>query len=165
MSDTASRFSTSSLAHEEGKGAVPGGGETTIFDDQGVLVTSERVVAAGRTWPLGDVEGVESFRRSPRVLPWLLTLVVGVVVGLPALLSVMAASGDEGRGVYGVALALAGVAIFGSIAALLVVGDTYWLVLRTQQREGRILRSRDAQLISNLVNVVAKAAEAARQRR
>jgi hypothetical protein len=89
----------------------------------------------------------------------------GVVVGLPALLSVMAASGDEASGVYGVALALAGMAIFGSIAAILVVGDTYWLVLRTRQSERRVLRSRDSQLISNLVALVAKAAEAARQRR
>jgi hypothetical protein len=164
MSDSASQFSTSPLAHEKVSEPEHGEREMTLFDDQGVLVTSERVVAAGRTWPLGEVEGVKSFRRSPRVLPWLVTLVVGVVVGLPALLSVMAASGDEGRGIYGAALALAGLAIFGSIAALLVVGDTYWLVLRTRQSEGRVLRSRDAQLISTLVTVVAKAAEAARQR-
>jgi hypothetical protein len=165
MSDSTSQLSTSPLAHEQVKGPDPDEQEMTLFDDQGVLVTSERVIAAGRTWPLGEVEGVESFRRSPRVLPWLVTLVVGVVVGLPALLSVMAASGDEGRGIYGAALALAGVAIFGSIAALLVVGDTYWLVLRTRQREGRVLHSRDPVLISNLVSVVAKAVEAARERR
>ena len=120
--------------------------ETTLFDDQGMLVTSERVVAEGRTWWLGEVEGVDCIRRSPRVLPWLLTLVVGVAVGL----------------LYESAMALAGVAIFGSIAALLMVGDTYWLVLRTGQREGRVLRSRDPQLISRLVALVAKAA-AARQ--
>ncbi|HVG64309.1 MAG TPA: DUF6232 family protein [Hyalangium sp.] len=165
MSNSASQLSTSPLAHEEVRGPGPGERETTLFDDQGVLVTSERVVAAGRTWLLGEVEGVESLRRSPRVLPWLVTLVVGVIVGLPALLSVMAASGEEGRGVYGMALGLAGVAIFGSIAALLVVGDTYWLVLRMRQRERRVLRSRDSQLISNLVTLVAEAAEAARQRR
>lgn len=165
MSDTASQLSTPHLAHEEARGPEHGEREMTLFDDQGVLVTSERVVAAGHTWTLGEVEGVESLRRSPRVLPWLVTLVVGVVVGLPALLSVMAASGDEGRGVYGAALALAGMAIFGSIAALLVVGDTYWLVLRTRQSQRRVLRSRDSQLISNLVSLVAQAAEAARQRR
>lgn len=165
MSNPAPQLSTSPLAHEEMRGPEADERETTLFDGQGVLVTSERVVAAGRSWPLGEVEGVGSFRRSPRVLPWLVALVVGVVVGLPTLLSVMAASGDEGRGVYGVALALAGVAIFGSIAALLVVGDTYWLVLRTRQSERRVLRSRDSQLISNLVTLVAKAAEAARQRR
>jgi hypothetical protein len=165
MSDSASQLSTSPLTHEEVGSTELDERETTLFDDQGVLVTSERVVAAGRTWLLGEVEGVESFRRSPLVLPWLVTLVVGVVVGLPALLAVMAASGDEGRGVYGAALALAGVAIFGSIAALLVVGDTYWLVLRTRQSEGRVLHSRDPVLISNLVTMVAKAVEAARHRR
>ncbi len=156
MSDSASHLSMLPPPHEE---------ETTLFDDQGVLVTSQRVVATGRTWPLGEVEGVDSIRRSPRVLPWLVTLIAGVVVGLPALLSAMATTGGQNRGFYAVALALAGVAIFGSIAALLVMGDTYWLVLRTRQSEGRVLRSRDAQFISNLASVVAKAAEAARQRR
>jgi hypothetical protein len=156
MNDSASHLSTLPPSHAE---------ETTLFDDQGVLVTSERVVTTSRTWLLGDVEGVDSIRRSPRILPWLVTLIVGVVVGLPALLSAMATHGAQEMGLYAAALALAGVAIFGSIAALLVMGDTYWLLLRTRQGEGRVLRSRDAQFISNLVSVVAKAAKAARQRR
>jgi hypothetical protein len=164
MSDSASHFSTSPLSPTEVRGAEPGESETTLFDDQGVLVTSERVVIAGRTWPLGEVEGVDSIRRSPRVLPWLVTLAVGVVVGLPALVSAMATPTARGRGLYEAALVLASAAIFGSIAALLLMGDTYWLVLRIRQSEGRVLRSRDPQLISNLVAVVAKAA-AARQRR
>jgi len=164
MNDSASRLSTSPLSHEGVRGLEHGARETTLFDGQGVLVTSERVVVAGHTWPLGEVEAVDSIRRSPRVLPWLLTLMGGGVVGLPALLSVMATSGAQGSGLYGAALALAGLAIFGSIAVLLMLEDTYWLVLRTRQREGRVLRSRDAQLISKLVTVVAEAAEAARQR-
>jgi hypothetical protein len=163
MNDPASHSSMPLRSHEERR-AERGGRETTLFDGQGVLVTSERVVVSGRTWLLGEVEGVDSIRRGPRVLPWLLTLVVGVVVGLPALLSLMATPGEQGRVLYHAALALAGLAIFGSIAALLVMGDTYWLVLRTRRSEGRVLRSRDSQLISELVTVVAKAAEAARQR-
>jgi hypothetical protein len=153
MNDSASQLSASPLSQE-----------TTLFDGPGVLVTSERVVIAGRAWPLGEVEGVEFMRRSPRVLPWLVILAVGVIMGLPALLSAMATPGAQGRGIYDAALALAGLSIFASIAALLMMGDTYWLVLRTRQREGRVLRSRDPQLISNLVTVVAKAAEAARRR-
>jgi hypothetical protein len=164
MNDSASPLSTPPLSHEEVRSTAPSQRETTLFDDQGVLVTSERVVANGRTWPLGDVEGVDSIRRGPRVLPWLVTLVVGAVVGLPSLLSVMAAPSAQGRGYYDAALALAGLAIFGSIAALLMMEDSYWLVLRTRQREGRVLRSRNPQLISELVTVVAKAAEAARRR-
>jgi Family of unknown function (DUF6232) len=144
--------------------ASPGARETTLFDAQGVLVTSERLVAAGRTWPLGEVEGVDSVRRGPRMLPWVVTLLVGVMVGLPALFSAMAAPGTRGQELYGLAVAAAGAAIFGSIAALLMMGDTYWLVLRTRQSEGRVLRSRDPQLISSLVAVVAQAAAAARQR-
>lgn len=143
----------------------PGEGETTLFDGQGVLVTSERVVASGRTWRLGELEGVDSIRRGPRVLPWLMTLVLGAVVGLPALSALQSRPEAAGSLSYDVVLALAGTAIFVSIAALVVVGDTYWLVLRTRQREGHVLRSRDPQLISTLVTVVAQAAEAARQRR
>lgn len=139
--------------------------ETTLFHEQGVLVTSERVVASGRTWRLGEVEGVDSIRRGPLILPWLVILVLGTVVGLPALSALLASPQAPGRLSYDVVLALAGTAIFASIAALLVVGDSYWLVLRTRQREGHVLRSRDPQLISNLVTVVAQAAAAARQRR
>ena len=164
MNDPAPHLSPSPLAHEEVKSTERVEQETTLFDDQGVLVTSERVVVAGRTWPLGEVESVASIRRAPRVLPWLLTLIAAVAVGLPVLLSVMATPGAQGRALYGALLALAGLAIFGSIAALLVMGDTYWLVVRTRRSEGRVLRSRDSQLISKLVTVVAQAAEAARQR-
>ncbi|WP_224249578.1 DUF6232 family protein [Hyalangium gracile] len=137
--------------------------ETTLFEDQGVLVTSERVVAEGRTWPLREVEGVDSIRRGPRMFPWLMTLMGGLVVGLPMLLSAMASPSARGGELYELALALAGAAIFGSIAALLLMGDTYWLVLRMRQSEGRVLRSRDPQRISHLVAVVARAV-AARQR-
>lgn len=142
-----------------------GEGETTLFDGQGVLVTSERVVASGRSWRLGELEGVDAIRRGPRVLPWLATLVLGAVVGLPALSALQSHPETSGSLSYDVVLALAGTAIFASIAALLVMSDTYWLVLRTRQREGHVLRSRDPQLISTLVAVVAQAAEAARQRR
>jgi hypothetical protein len=163
MSDSTSHLSTSPLSSTGVRGTELGESETTLFDVQGVLVTSERVVIEGRTWPLGDVEGVDSIRHSPRVLPWLVTLTVGVVVGLPLLLSAMATPAARGRGLYEAALVLASAAIFGSIAALLLMGDTYWLVLRTRQSEGRVLRSRDPQLISSLVAVVTQAAAAARQ--
>lgn len=164
MSDSASHLSASSLSPGELRSLGPGEPETTLFDGHGVLVTSRRVVAHGRTWPLGDVEGVDSIRCGPRVLPWLVVLMVSGAVGLPALFSAMAAPDAQGRGLYEAAVALAGVAIFSSIAALLMIGDTYWLVLRTRRREGRVVRSRNPQLISSLVAVVAKAAEAARQR-
>jgi hypothetical protein len=139
-------------------------GERTLFSSQGVLVTSERLVAAGRTWRLGDVERVDAIRRAPRVLPLLVTLVLGAVLGLPVLLAAMAAPGSEGKGHYGVALAVVGTLIFGSIARLLVMGDTSWLVLRTRQSERRVFRSQNHQLVSSLAAVVAGAAAEARQR-
>lgn len=150
---------------EQVPGPQLGQEETLLFNDQGVLVTSERVVASGRTWRVGELVGVDSIRRSPRVLPWLVILVLGAIVGLPVVSSLLASPHAPGSLSYDVVLALAGTAIFASIAALVVVGDSYWLVLRTRQREGHVLRSRDPQLISKLVTVVAEAAEAARQRR
>lgn len=150
---------------EQVTGSQLGQEETLLFNDQGVLVTSERVVASGRTWRVGELVGVGSIRRSPRILPWLVILVLGAIVGLPVLSSLLVSPHAPGSLSYDVVLALAGTAIFASIAALVVVGDSYWLVLRTRQREGHVLRSRDPQLISKLVTVVAEAAEAARQRR
>ncbi|KFE69383.1 DUF6232 family protein [Hyalangium minutum] len=150
---------------EQVTGPQLGQEETLLFNEQGVLVTSERVVASGRTWRVGELVGVGSIRRSPRVLPWLVILVLGAIVGLPVLSSLLVSPHAPGSLSYDVVLALAGTAIFASIAALVVVGDSYWLVLRTRQREGHVLRSRDPQLISKLVTVVGEAAEAARQRR
>lgn len=164
MNDSTSRLSPPSLPHEPLRSPGRGERETLLFDDEGVLVTSERVVIAGRTWPLGDVVEVDSVRRGPHVLPWLVTLIGGAVVGLPVLLSVMATPAAQRQELYNLLLGLAGAAIFGSIAALVMVGDTYWLVLRTRQREGPVLCSRDAQRISHLVTVVEQALEAARQR-
>jgi hypothetical protein len=141
---------------------APGGREVTLFHSAGILVTSERLVAHGRTWLLGEIERVEAIHRAPRVLPLLVTLGGGVVLGLPGLLAAMAGAGEQGRGLYGVGLAVTGLAIFGAIAALVLVEDTYWLVLRTRQRERRVFRSRDRRLVSSLAAVVTEAA--ARQR-
>lgn len=137
--------------------------EITIFQAPGMLVTSQRLAVAGRTWPLGDVERVEAIRRSPRVMPLLMLLGLGVVLGLPALLAAMAASGSQGRGFYEVALVMAVLAIFGSIGSLLSAGDTSCLVLRTRHRERRVFRSRDHEFVSSLAAVVAGAVTAARQ--
>jgi hypothetical protein len=139
--------------------------ESTIFQAQGVLVTSQRLVVAGRTWHLGEVERVEAIRRSPRVLPLLLVLGVGVVLGLPALLAAMAAPGPQGRGSYVAALVLAALIIFGSIGVLLSMGDTSWLVLQTRHSERWVFRSRDHEFVSSLAAVVAATAMVARQRK
>jgi hypothetical protein len=146
------------------KGPQAGHGEITLFQSQGLLVTSERLVAAGRTWQLAEVEHVEAIRRGPRVFPLLVALALGVVVGLPVLLAAMAARGSQGKGIYEVALVLAGMAIFSSIAGLLLIGDTYWLVLRTRHSERRVFRSRQHQTVSSLAAVVTEAVESARRR-
>jgi hypothetical protein len=136
--------------------------ETTLFHSRGVLVTSERVVAAGRTWELGEIERVAAVRRAPRVFPWLLALLVGWIVGVPGLLAAMSTPGAPVGEAYELVLGVAGVALFGTIVGLLSIGDTYWVVLRTRQREGRILRSRDPQLVSHLASLVESAAAAQR---
>jgi hypothetical protein len=128
-----------------------------------VLVTSERLAVAGRTWLLGEVQQVEVVRRAPRVLPILVTLGGGVVVGLPALLASMAAPGARGEGLFELALVVAALVIFGSITRLFSIADTYWLMVRTPQGERRVFRTRQHQLVSSLASVVSQAAAARRR--
>lgn len=141
-----------------------GGPEMMLFQAGGVLVTSRKLVTGRRTWLISELEGVRMLRRAPRVLPQLAALVLGAMVGLPLLHSERVSPSVLGQELYGVALAVAALAIFGSIAGLLMAEDSYWLVLRTRQRERRVFRSRDHQLVANLAEAIAAAVEAARQR-
>lgn len=139
--------------------------ETMLLQAKGVLVTTHRLVMGGQSWLLGEVERVETIRRGPRVLPLLCTLGLGVLLGLPALHAAMAAPGAESRGgLYGAALAVAGLSIFGSIAGLLMMEDKYWLVVWTRQHARQVFRSQDHQLVSRLAVLVSEAVEAARDR-
>ena len=164
MMDSAPRPLTQPLSAEPMQPPAEGR-EQTLFQGGGVLVTSQRLVTEERTWLLGEVEGVVTHHRAPRVLPLLIILVLGVVLGLPMLHSAMASSLAPGRELQGAALVAVALAIFGSIAGLVLVEDTYWLVLRTRQRERRVFRSRDHQFVASLAEAVAAAVEAARQRR
>ncbi len=137
--------------------------EETLFTGDGVLVTSERVVAHGRTWRLGEVVQVEAAHEAPRIGPCLAVLGLGAPVGLPTLLWAMAAAEPGGRGHYGVGLVAVGVALFGAIMRLVLAEDRYWLVLRTGRRERRVFQSRDHELITQLAGVVLEATRA-RQR-
>ncbi len=141
-----------------------GGPEMTLFVSGGVLVTSRKLVTGGKTWLISEIEGVSTLHRAPRVMPLLAALVLGALVGLPLLHSRMVSSSVLEQELYGVALAVAALAIFGSIAGLLLAEDSYWLVLRTRQRERRVFRSRDYQLVANLVEAIEAAVEASRQR-
>lgn len=138
--------------------------EMTLFLAGGVLVTSRKLVTGERTWLISEIEGVNTLHRAPRVLPLLAALFLGALVGLPLLLSGMATSSMPGQELYGVALAVAALIIFGSIAGLLLAEDSYWIVLRTRQRECRVFRSQDHQLVANLVEAINTAVEASRQR-
>ena len=131
------------------------GKERTLFQAGSMLVTSQRLVMEGRTWWLRDVEGVLTRRRPPRVVPLLIILGLGVL-GLPVLHVL-------GHASHEVSLAAVGVAIFGSIAGLLLAEDTYWLVLRTRKRERRVFRSGDQQLVTRLEAAITAAMEAERR--
>ncbi|ADO72636.1 DUF6232 family protein [Stigmatella aurantiaca] len=138
--------------------------ENTLFQADGVLVTTERLVAGGRAWPLGEVLRVEAIHRAPRVIPLLVLLGASMMLGLPAVMTVMASSEALGPEVYAAALGCLGVVAFGSIAGLLVAQDDYWLVLRTRRSELRVFHSRDRQHISRLAQGVSEAIQAARLR-
>jgi hypothetical protein len=144
---------------------VPSSGtESTLFQEDGVLVTTERVVAGGRAWPLEEVLRVEALHCAPRVLPLLVLLGASMMLGFPALLSAMTARSELGPGGHEAALGCTAVVAFGSIAGLLMAQDQYWLVLWTRGRARRVFRSRDPQHISRLVHGVAEALQAARPR-
>jgi hypothetical protein len=142
--------------------AVPQG-ENTLFQADGVLVTTERLVAGGRAWPLGEVLRVEAIHQSPRVMPLLILLGLSTVLGLPAITALVARDA-LGPGVYEAALGCLTVVAFGSIAGLLLAQDQYWLVLWTRGRARRVLLSRDPEYISQLAQEVTEALRAARPR-
>lgn len=137
--------------------------ERTLFQAAGVLVTNRKLVTGGRTWLIGEVEGVDTLHRAPRVLPLLVILVLGALLGLPMLHSELVSSSWLGKELYGMALAVVAMAIFGSIAGILLAEDSYWVVLRTRRRERRVFHSRDHQLVTNLAAAIATALETARK--
>lgn len=157
----AARLLPSAARSGRGAGVSSSPGEVSLFQDGGVLVTSERVVAGGRSQALEDVERVEAVRRSPRLEPVLFALVLGAVVALPAhplLVAVEAALAEA-------ALVLAGSVIFGSIARLLMAEDSYHVVLHTRHGAWRLLSSQEPAHTTRLAGVIHEAATTARRRR
>ncbi|MFP2927572.1 DUF6232 family protein [Pyxidicoccus sp. 3LG] len=145
--------------------AVPSSpGEATLFQEGGVLVTTERVVARGRTQSLADVQRVEAVRRSPRMKPVLVTLALGVTVGLPAF-SALSVSGTGPKGLYEGALVLASLVIFGAIARLVLAEDSYQVVLHTRDGAWRMLSGREPRHITHVAELLHEAAATARRRR
>ncbi|MCP3137683.1 DUF6232 family protein [Pyxidicoccus xibeiensis] len=146
------------------KAAPASPGEVQLLQEGGVLVTSERVVARGRTQALAEVLSVETVRRSPRMKPVLLALVLGVTVGLPAL-SALSVSGTGPRGLYEGALVLAALTVFGSIARLVLAEDSYQLVLNTRGGAWRVLSRREPQHLTRVAELLQEAVATARRRR
>lgn len=137
--------------------------EASLFQEHGVLVTAERVVARGRSQPLADVLGVESVRHSPRMGPVLATLALAVSVGLP-MLSALSVAATAGRGFYEAALVVLALAVFGSIARLVLAEDSYQVVLRTRDGAWRVLSSAESRTTTRLVERLQDAVAAAARR-
>lgn len=136
-------------------------GEVPLFQEGGVLVTSERVVVDGRSQALAEVLRVESVRRSPRMKPWLLTLALSAAVALPAHQALLAAGTALAEGL----LVAAGLAIFGSIARIVLAEDAYQVVLHTRRGAWRVLSSREPAPATRLAGVLQEATDTARRRR
>ncbi len=143
--------------------APPAPSEAPLFQEAGVLVTTERVVARGRTLLLADVQRVESVRRTPRMLPVLATLGLSMSVGLPAL-SALSVSATTSRGFYEAALIAVVLVIFGCIARLVLAEESYRLVLHTRAGAWRVHTCKDAQGSIRLAGLIQEAV-AARLRR
>ncbi|MFP2907637.1 DUF6232 family protein [Pyxidicoccus sp. 3LFB2] len=138
--------------------------DAPLFQEHGVLVTSERVVARGRSLSLSDVLSVESVRHSPRLKPVLVALALAVSVGLPAL-SALSVAATERRGVYEAALVVLALVVFGSIARLVLAEDSYQVVLRTRAGAWRVLSSSEPRTSARLVDLLQGAVATATQRR
>ncbi|ATB48551.1 DUF6232 family protein [Corallococcus macrosporus] len=136
--------------------------EVPLFQDAGLRVTTERVVARGRTLLLADVQRVESVRRSPRMVPVLATLGVCMSVGLPALSALSVSSGTS-KGVYEAALIALVMVIFGCIARLVLAEDSYRLVLHTRAGAWRVRASKDPKSIGLLAGLIQDAVAARRR--
>jgi hypothetical protein len=128
-------------------------GEPVLFQAGQVRVTRDRLMVGTQTWALRDVLQVETARRSPRVWPYLLAVGLAGVVGLP-LLSWLSVSVTALRGAYEAGLGLTALGLFASMAALLVVEDTHYLVLGLPGGSRRVFGSHDAQLIARLAGTV-----------
>ncbi|GMU06168.1 DUF6232 family protein [Corallococcus caeni] len=128
-------------------------GEPSLFQAGQVRVTRDRLVVGGQAWALRDVLQVETARRTPKVWPYLLAVGLGAVLGLP-LLSWLSVSVTAFRGAYEAGLVFTALGFFASMAALLVVEDTHYLVLGLPGGARRVFGSHDAQLIARLAGTV-----------
>ncbi|MBZ4421625.1 DUF6232 family protein [Myxococcus sp. RHSTA-1-4] len=137
--------------------------EAPLFQGHGVLVTSERLVARGRSLLLADVVRVESVRRSPRMAPVLALLAVAVSVGLPAL-SALSVSPAAARGRYEAALVATVLVIFASIARLVLAEDVYQVMVHTGAGAWPVLSSREPRDSTKLAGLLDEAAARARGR-
>lgn len=138
--------------------SAPDPGEPCLFQAGQVRVTGERLVVGARSWALRDVLQVETARRTPKVWPYLLAVGLGAVVGLP-LLSWLSVSMTALKGAYEAGLVFTALGFFASMAALLVVEDTHYLVLGLPGGSRRVFGSHDAQLIARLAGTVRAACQ------
>lgn len=139
--------------------APPAPSEVSLFQDAGLRVTTERIVARGRTLPLADVQRVETVRRTPRMIPVLATLGLCMSVGLPAL-SALSVSSTTGQGVYEAALIAVVMVIFGCIARLVLAEESYRLVLHTRTGSWRVRASKDPKSLMLLAGIIQDAVAA-----
>ncbi|RKG69067.1 hypothetical protein D7V80_10235 [Corallococcus sp. CA054B] len=137
---------------------VPDVGATSLFQAGQVRVTGERLVVGGQSWALRDVLQVETARRTPKVWPYLLAVGLAGALGLP-LLSWLSVSVSALKGAYEAGLAVTALGLFASMAALLVVEDTHYLVLGLPGGSRRVFGSHDAQLIARLAGTVRAACQ------
>ncbi|QDE98094.1 MULTISPECIES: DUF6232 family protein [Myxococcus] len=139
--------------------APPAPSEVPLFQDAGLRVTTERVVARGRTLLLADVQRVETVRRTPRMVPVLATLGLCMSVGLPAL-SALSVSSSTAKGGYEAALIAVVMVIFGCIARLVLAEESYRLVLHTRAGSWRVRASKDPKSLMLLAGLIQDAVAA-----
>ncbi|MGC9467943.1 MAG: DUF6232 family protein [Anaerolineae bacterium] len=92
--------------------------ETIYYSRDGVVVTSARFVANGRTYPLSELASVTSGRKPVGFIPWFLSLLGAVIIlgGLIVAGLYIFIATELGPAGLGLALVFGGLGLLGAIA-------------------------------------------------
>lgn len=123
---------------------LSGEGERVLVEAEGFRLTSERLESAGHSWRLAELRGFGTRHEAPG-------LRVPLLVGMGAALVVPSLLLQPGSFRVTVALVVATLLVFASIARLVMAADTYWLTVRTPEGERQVLCCQDHQLFARVV--------------
>lgn len=130
--------------------------EPLLLDAHGIRLTPSRLEALGRIYPLLEVHSARAQREAPKLLAPV-AVGLGIAIAMPVALSLVHALGADVSTYLELALLLAGLVVFFSLARLMMAQDTWWLLLETSSGTTRAYQSSDSDFIQLLVGMVLRA--------